>query len=107
LIWWTTDIGETGGAALEAGGGLIGVLVIIAALALAFTGRYPLGLFDLVMGLNRWVYRVGAYVALMTDEYPPFRLDAGGSEPGTASPPQGPAPSDGDMAHAEGDLSRA
>jgi hypothetical protein len=106
LIWWTTDIGETGGAVMEAGGGLIGVLVIIAAFALLFTGRYPHGLFDLVMGFNRWVYRVGAYVALMTDEYPPFRLDTGGSEPGAAPPPEGPAPTDDDVVGVGADLSR-
>ncbi len=106
LVWWTTDIGDSGGAFLEAGGGLIGVLVVIAGFALAFTGRYPQGLFDLIVGLNRWVYRVGAYVALMTDEYPPFRLDPGGSEPGSAPPSNGPTPSDDDVARVEGDLTR-
>jgi hypothetical protein len=86
LVWWTTDIGQ-GDAGAQFGGGLIGILVLVAGFALLFTGRYPQGLFDLLLGLNRWVYRVVAYVALMTDEYPPFRLDMGGSEPAL---PDGP-----------------
>ncbi|HEU5355106.1 MAG TPA: DUF4389 domain-containing protein [Actinocrinis sp.] len=64
--------------------GLIGVLVLVAAVALAFTGAYLPEIFALVIGLNRWVLRVVAYVSLMTDEYPPFRLDLGGHEPGAA-----------------------
>lgn len=91
LVWWGTHIGESGNAAVRTGGGLIGILVFVAALAVLFTGRYPQGLFDLVIGLNRWVFRVAAYAALMRDEYPPFRLDIGGAEPdATQATPAGP-----------------
>ncbi|WP_427005704.1 DUF4389 domain-containing protein [Pseudarthrobacter sp. H2] len=82
---------------------LIGLLVLIAGFILLFTGQYWRGLFDLLLGLQRWIYRVIAYVSLMRDEYPPFQLDLGPADPGDvpalasagqpyAAPPAGGTP---------------
>lgn len=68
-LGWQWKVGH-----LSLSGGLIFWLTIIAAVALLFTGKYPQSIFKLIIGFNRWVYRVAAYVSLMTDEYPPFRL---------------------------------
>jgi hypothetical protein len=68
------------------GGGLVGVLVCFVAIALAVTGSYPRSLYDLIIGLHRWELRVAGYAALMTDVYPPFRLDQGGTDPVVAVP---------------------
>ena len=98
--WWLLALPQLLIVAVLAGGfglhvgNLIGLLALVAAVILAVTGSYPREVFDLLMGFNRWCYRVLAYVALMRDEYPPFRLDTGGGDPGhvPVEPPPAPQP---------------
>ncbi len=66
---------------------VLNLLVVIAGFVLLVTGQYPRAMFDLLVGINRWLYRVLTYVGLMRDVYPPFRLDQGAYEPRDADYP--------------------
>jgi hypothetical protein len=87
--WWLLGIPQYVIAGLLSGGGLgwgrygggvVGVLVLVVGLLLLFKNRYPRDVFDVMMGFNRWVVRVGVYALFLTPQYPPFRLDPGATE---------------------------
>lgn len=61
-------------------------LCVLNAVWLLCIGTINQGMFDLLMGIVRWRYRVAVYVSLMRDEYPPFRMDLGSVQVGHGSP---------------------
>ncbi len=77
IKWWLLAIPHYMVLGLLEGGwvGFTTLLAIFGAVGLLFNGRYPADIFKLVLGFNRWTLRVVAYASLMTDEYPPFRLE--------------------------------
>ncbi len=97
--WWILGIPQYVIAGILTGSSglhpisVVGVLVLVAMVLLAVGGSYHRGIFDLVMGFNRWAFRATVFASFMTDDYPPFRLDAGGAEPGaSAESPDASAP---------------
>ena len=79
--WWLLAIPQyivvsifQGGSDTRFYGGLVSVLAIFAGVAMLFASKYPKDIFDFVLSMNRWSYRVAVYAGLMTDRYPPFRL---------------------------------
>ncbi|MEV6349672.1 DUF4389 domain-containing protein [Actinoplanes sp. NPDC051851] len=66
--------------------GFVAPAVLVMGVSLLFTGGYPRGLYDLLVGVARWNLRVAAYVILLTGAYPPFRLDQGEREPAGEPP---------------------
>jgi hypothetical protein len=91
MFLWRGDNGEhhemvnghltTLSSGSSGGWSLLTILVVIAAIALLFRGTQIRSLFELIVGINRWGFRVSAYAYLLTDAYPPFRLDQGENEP--------------------------
>jgi Domain of unknown function (DUF4389) len=92
--WWLLALPQYLIVSIISGGwgwhfGLVGILTLIAGVVLLFRSEYLRDIFPLVIGLNRWAMRVTVYASLMTDQYPPFRLDQGGHELTGIIPPTG------------------
>ena len=69
----------------NAGWSLVGLLVLIAAIMLLFTGRYPKPIYDLILGMDRWALRVGAYAGADDGPLPAFPARPGRRRPGFAA----------------------
>lgn len=65
-------VGIPHGVCLGLYGFAASIVMFIAWWVVLFTGKYPKGMFDFVLGYYRWGVRVGAYMGFMTDVYPPF-----------------------------------
>jgi len=95
--WWLLIIPQAIVVALLSGGwgpahfSLVSVLALAGVITRLINGRYPGDLFRLIVGMQRWCYRVMAYGLLLTDVYPPFRLDQGEWDP-TPAPYAVPVP---------------
>jgi uncharacterized protein DUF4389 len=86
---WTLDDNTRTDAPIS----VLAAMLLVAALALLFTGRYPAGLYHALVGIARWNLRVAAYIVLLVPRYPPLRLDQGDTEPDPApDPPPAYAP---------------
>ncbi len=65
---------------------VVGVILLIAWIAILFTGKFPRSLFDFVTGATRWSHRVAVYSLLLTDVYPPFSMGDEGALPQHLAP---------------------
>ncbi|MBI2328848.1 MAG: DUF4389 domain-containing protein [Chloroflexi bacterium] len=65
-------VGVPHGIILGLYGIAVGIVTFIAFWVILFTGKYPRGMFDFVVGYMRWTNNVIAYQSLLRDEYPPF-----------------------------------
>ena len=96
---WTTNSDWTSGFQPVGGYSVFNLLVVVAGFFLLITGAYPRGLFDLLIGINRWLYRVVVYVALCgtttrpsgsirVSTSPPTLIVATGRHPGPGQHPR-------------------